>query len=138
VPELDEGIEIAALICPLRYDVIVRQEFYRFYEANRDLYEAEFDAFVRLATQSSYYTWYTASEVVRCSPYLQGKDELLRAGFEEQIRRAVALYEELMERGFDPKFPIILRKARAGTASSRKSSRTRARARPESSPGCRI
>lgn len=111
VPELDEGIDIAALICPLRYDVIVRRDFYQFYEANRDLYAADCAAFVSLATQTSYYTWYTASEVVRCSPYLQGKDDLLQSGFEDQIRRAVALYEDVMERGFDPKHPIVLRTA---------------------------
>jgi hypothetical protein len=111
VPALAEGIEIASLVSPLRYDVVLRREFFPFYLAHQDLYDSDFEAFANLAMDTQYYTWYTQSEVIRCSPYRLNSDELLRSGFVEKIRGAVELYESMMARGFDPQFPIVLRTA---------------------------
>jgi len=111
VPELEEGIEIADLICPLRYDVVVRRDFYSFYEANRDLYHSDFDGFVELVRQSSYYTWFAASEAVRCRPYLLDDHDRLWTQFVNQIHKAVALYESMERCGFDEQAPLILRTA---------------------------
>lgn len=111
VPELEGGIDIAALVCPLRYDVLVRRDFLSFYAAHRDLYMSDFDAFVNLARQTSYYIWFTKSEVVRSYPHLMGNKEGLWTVFVERIRRASALYEIMMDRGFDTRFPITLRTA---------------------------
>ena len=111
VPALAEGIDVASLICPLRYDVVLRREFFPFYIAHRDLYLSDFEAFVDLAMDTDYYTWYAQSEVVRCSPYRLNSDELLRSGFVEKIRGAVELHESMMTRGFDQQFPIVLRTA---------------------------
>lgn len=111
VPELAEGIEIAKLVCPLRYDVLVRRDFYSFYGAHRELYRSDFDAFVELVRQSAYYTWFSTSEAVRCRPYLLDDHERLKAQFTNQIGRAVALYESMADRGFDKRLPIILKTA---------------------------
>lgn len=110
-PELAEGIDIASLVCPLRYDVLVRRDFLAFYAAHRDLYIADFDAFVDLAKQGSYYIWYMQSEVVRCKRDLLGNEESLEAGFVDRIRAAAALYEAMRERDLVRKFPIILKTA---------------------------
>jgi hypothetical protein len=111
VPELGEGIEIARLICPLRYDVVVRRDFYSFYEANRDRYRSDFDGFVEVVKQSSYYTWFAASEAVRTRPYLLDDHDRLWGQFVNQIRVAAALHESLEKRGFDEQDPIVLRTA---------------------------
>jgi hypothetical protein len=111
VPELGEGIEIARLVCPLRYDVIVRRDFYSFYEANQDLYRSDFDGFVELVKQGSYYTWFAASEAVRTRPYLLDDHDRLWRQFVSQIRKAVALYESMENQGFDEHAPIVLRTA---------------------------
>jgi hypothetical protein len=111
VPELGEGIEIALLVCPLRYDVLVRRDFYAFYGAHRDLYRSDLEAFVELVKQSSYYTWFAASEAIRCRPYLLDDHERLWTQFVNQIRKAVAVYESMENRGFDEHDPIVLRTA---------------------------
>lgn len=111
VPELGEGIEIAKLICPLRYDVVVRRNFFSFYDAHRDLYRSDFDAFAELVRQSSYYTWFAASEAIRCRPYLLDDHDRLWTQFVNQIRKAVVLYEGMENCGFDEQAPIVLKTA---------------------------
>jgi hypothetical protein len=111
VPKLAEGIEIADLICPLRYDVLVRREFYSFYSLHRDLYRSDFDRFVELARQSSYYTWFVASEVVRWRFYRPDDPDRLSTRFVNMTRKAVMLYESMEAHGFDKRNPIILKTA---------------------------
>lgn len=111
VPELDRGIDIAALICPLRYDVLVRRDFYPFYAAHRDLYIHNPEVFMGLARQTPYYTWYTKSEAVRCLPRLVGDEDALWPGFVNTVHKAASLYESMLESGFDRRFPVILRTA---------------------------
>lgn len=111
VPELEGGIDIAALVCPLRYDILVRRDFFSFYAAHRDLYISDFGAFVNLARQTPYYTCYAKSESVRCYPRVVSDDKALWPGFVDTVRAAAALYESMMDRGFDPRFPIVLRTA---------------------------
>jgi hypothetical protein len=111
VPELAKGIDIVSLVCPLRYDVLVRRDFLSFYAAHRDLYVSDFDSFVDLAKQGSYYIWYLESEAVRCKPDLLGNAAALEAGFVSRIHRAARLYESIMEHGFALQFPILLKTA---------------------------
>ena len=111
VPELGDGIEISRLVCPLRYDVVVRRDFYAFYEANQELYRSDFDSFLELVSQGSYYTWFAASEAVRTRPYLLDDHDRLWRQFVNQIRKAVALYESMESQGFDEQDPIVLRTA---------------------------
>jgi hypothetical protein len=109
VPELQNGISIAELVCPLRYDVIVRRDFCTFYAEHRALCQGDLDAFLDRVCQTPYYTWYATSEAVRCFPHLIGDDVSLRARFSERVRAVVRLYENMMKNGFDRQFPIILR-----------------------------
>ena len=111
VPELEEGVNIASLICPLRYDVIVRRDFYTLYTAQHDLYNSDFEAFVNLVKKSSNFTWYMSSDTVRSRPYLLEDTDALWKIFVNRIRRAVDLYEEVLENGFDDRFPIVLKTA---------------------------
>lgn len=110
-PDLKDGIEIASIICPLRYDVLVRRDFFAFYAAHRELYHSDFEGFVKLAKQGTYFTWYMESEIVRCRPDLRGNVKALSLGFINRIRKSAALYESVTQRGYKPQFPIILKTA---------------------------
>ena len=110
-PELENGIDIASLICPLRYDVIVRRDFLTFYTAHRDLYRSDFNAFVDLVKQGSYYTWFVKSESIRTKPHLLDDPDGLWIRFVDKIRKAAELYESMVNGGFDEQFPIILKTA---------------------------
>jgi hypothetical protein len=109
--DLSGGIDVASLVCPLRYDVVVRRDFYAFYAARRELFIADFAAFLDLARQSTYHTWFVDSEIIRCLPHLRGDAEAIEAEFARRVRRAVTLYESVAERGFIHKTPIILKTA---------------------------
>ncbi|UCG12903.1 MAG: hypothetical protein JSU72_20960, partial [Deltaproteobacteria bacterium] len=111
VPELERGIDIAALISPLRYDVLVRRDFFSFYAEHRDLFFSDFEAFAGLVKHSPYYTWHVASEVIRTRPYLAGNTQRLWAEFVDQIHKAAELYESMTNHGVDPQFPITLKTA---------------------------
>lgn len=112
VPELANGIEIASVVCPLRYDVLVRRDFVSFYVAHRDLYDLDPNGFTALAKRTSYYTLYLESETVRTNKHLRGNLGALDQGFAARIGRAVALYESVQKNGFSSHFPITLKTAR--------------------------
>jgi hypothetical protein len=111
IPELEAGVDISSLICPLRYDVIVRRDFYSFYAAQRDLYNSDFDTFVKLVGESSYFTWYVRSDTIRSRPYLLDDPDSLWIRFVNRIRKAVALFEDMLKNGYDERTPIILKTA---------------------------
>jgi hypothetical protein len=110
-PELRGGVAVADIVCPLRYDVLVRAEFLLFYGEHRALYAADADTFLALARQGSYYRWFVSSEAVRTKPDLLGKQAALDAAFAERVGRAAALYESVAEHGFSTRHPIILKTA---------------------------
>ena len=110
-PDLKDGIEIASIICPLRYDVLVRRDFFAFYESRRDLYHSDFEAFLKQAKQGTYYTWYTESELVRCKPQARNNRDALERGFVTRIKKSAALYENVNQDGYAPQFPIVLKTA---------------------------
>lgn len=109
--ELRDGISIASIVCPLRYDVLVRRDFLAFYAQHRDLYASDAAAFVALARQGAYYRWFMQSEAIRCKRDLLGDVPALEAEFVTRVHRVARLYESVVEHGFDPQFPIILKTA---------------------------
>lgn len=111
MPELAHGIEIAALICPLRFDVLVRRDFLSFYATNRDLYRSNFAAFVERVRRTSYYTWFITSEAVRCKHDQVSDAAALENEFVARLHRAAKLYDAIEAHGFDRKYPIILKTA---------------------------
>jgi hypothetical protein len=109
--ELANGIDIASLVCPLRYDVVVRRDFLSFYAAHEDLYSSDFDAFANLVRQSSYYTWYARSDTVRSRPHLLDDPDGLWLRFVDKIHRVIDLYRSMMKAGYDERHPIVLKTA---------------------------
>ncbi len=112
VPELANGIEIAAIICPLRYDVLVRKDFFTFYAAHCDLYNSDRGAFVDLVKQTSYYTWYLESESLRLKSKVRDNPQVLEWRFLMRLDRAISLYKSVQMNGFSKRYPIVLKTAK--------------------------
>ncbi|MBV9787032.1 MAG: hypothetical protein JOZ51_02580 [Chloroflexi bacterium] len=110
-PELANGIEIAALIAPLRYDVLIRRDFLAFYADHRGLYVSDFAAFIQAARQGPYYRWFMSSEAIRCKRELLTDADALEQEFVQRVRRAAGVYEDMLAHGFRPQSPIILKTA---------------------------
>ncbi len=110
-PELGAEVEIATLVCPLRYDVIVRRNFFAFYAERRELFQCDPAAFLALVRQSPYHTWFTTSELICSLTHLCGDQAAIETAFAERVRRSAALYESMAARGFDSSAPIILKTA---------------------------
>lgn len=107
-PEEVEAIDIGSLICPLRYDEVVRRQFLEFYEANRELYASSRRQFMSLARQQPYVRW----KMWRFHAYHafgQSSDTALQEHLDARIVRFVTLCEEIEAQGFDQRKPIEVR-----------------------------
>lgn len=109
--ELADGIAIASLVAPLRYDVLVRRDFFALYERHRALYRSDAGVFLELVRGSTYYTWFMRSEAVRCKRELLGDAHALDAALVERVHRAARLYEVVATSGFSVAYPITLKTA---------------------------
>jgi hypothetical protein len=98
-PDLRDGISIAELVSPLRYDVIVRRDFFELYAHNRALYRSERASFIELVRRSSYYRWWVDSEAVWTRLDRRLDPAQLDAAFVDRVDRAIALYDSAERRG---------------------------------------
>lgn len=105
-----DALDIDRLVSPLRYDVLVREQYLRFLARNLDLYHDDFDAFAALAHDEPYHAWFRAVAIHRICPGTEGEADL-EAEFRARLHKTTRLYEGFCERGFDARYPIILRTA---------------------------
>jgi hypothetical protein len=101
-------IEIAPLVSPLRFDVLLRKAFFSFYAEHRELYRSDFEAFAGRAREHEYFVWF---EQVMCrawQPHVLGNPALFAAAWEERLHSAARLYDSFERDGFDGRFPITL------------------------------
>jgi hypothetical protein len=113
-PRLRPGdglVDIDRLISPLRYDVLVREQYLRFLDGRRALHDRDFAAYVALARREPYYAWFRAVAIHRIRPGTADGGEDLEAAFRERLRKTTRLADGFAARGFDPQYPIILRSA---------------------------
>jgi hypothetical protein len=100
--QIAEELDITELVSPLRYDIVIREEFLSLYLSNQDLYHSDFDCFFEFAIQHPYFVCFQKME-----PQLMGDEMALRAGFMDGIKRFIGLYEDITRRGFDTTTPIV-------------------------------
>ncbi len=115
LPTNDARLEIGALISPFRYDVLVRVEFFRLARANRSLIETDLDAFIDLASRTSYRVWFEeiAAQAAQIGP---ANPDRIDQAFARRVRTSI----DLMNRyesygGFDPRYPVTVNRLPAGT-----------------------
>ncbi|RPJ62135.1 MAG: hypothetical protein EHM23_04440 [Acidobacteria bacterium] len=108
-PELRDGIPIGSLVAPLRYDVMLRLEFFKWYQEHRDDY-SDLTDLVAAAQQTSYYSWFVFSDCVRRARGRLLQDEsLLRKAFAERVQRSAALFDSVFSSGYRKNTSIILK-----------------------------
>lgn len=112
-----DAISLGELISPLRYDILVRAEFFDYLADRLDLFDADFDRFTTAATETRYFTWFSQVALTRYRPAHATAREDVMAQFRERLRRSVRLLRSFTACGFDPRFPISLRAAAPGAAS---------------------
>jgi hypothetical protein len=110
-PELTDGIAIADLVSPLRYDVIVRRDFFIWYRERADLARRDLRAFIAEARATSYHHWWMTSETIRCRPELMDRPEELERLFDLRVERSVRLAERVARTRHADEHPIILKTA---------------------------
>ena len=116
-----EPAPIAALVSPLRYDVIVRAEFFLYLARHLTDWEDDPVGFVAEMAKSPYHAWY---EYVVEARRREHPDRSWRARltelwprrsphptFAERVERSVRLYLNYRDHGFEMRHPITLRRA---------------------------
>lgn len=117
------SLEILDLASPLRYDVVVRAEFFEWLaDQSGDRTDAEL---AQGARDLPYRTWFTHVAMARFRPWVLRDPLALEEQFTERVRTARRLAESMAEHGFDPSTPVTLRRthgsvvADSGAATSR-------------------
>ncbi len=98
-------ILIDELISPLRYDIIIRYDFFTFLRNNMDVYNHQFDKFLSEVKRTEYFVWFQERRFFR---YLTNNPNELNRAFELRVRKSACLYLAFEKDGFDSRFPITL------------------------------
>lgn len=106
---------IAPLVSPLRYDVVVRAEFFDLVASHPD---PDSEEFVALAESSPYGTWFRLVAVPRFRARLEQDPTALKAAFAARVAGAVALWRDF-DASLIEKSPLLLRRpARSARATT--------------------
>lgn len=108
----DRPVLINDLISPLRYDIAIRLEYFRFFADHQRLFSRNFRQYMALARRHPYFVWFTTILVPRYLPDLLRDESRLQSAFEQQVRRAADLHRLFLKRGFDTRSPVILHTGR--------------------------
>jgi hypothetical protein len=102
-------ISIDELISPLRFDILLRQEYLVFLREHRELAERDFASFLELSRGHAYYDWYTKVEYPATRPHWDGDRATVEASFVERVAKTIAVFDDLEAGGYDRRRPVILR-----------------------------
>jgi hypothetical protein len=98
-------LDIPRLISPLRYDVLVRAQFFRFLERHQ---ERGIDEILRRAKDEPYFVWFEHVECARFFPELLTDRDLLSERYNARVRGALATLTSFRDTGIDARFPVVL------------------------------
>ncbi len=106
-----EDIILDELVSPVRYDVVIRQEFFAFLDANIDLLE-EFGDLVLEARREPYFIWYRDVMIGDRPKLLKG--QTVEEAFADQVERVLAIRARFnpADEGWGN---LLLRRVPAGT-----------------------
>jgi hypothetical protein len=101
-------LEIGPIVSPLRFDVTLRAEFFRFYAVHRELYRSDFAAFTERAREEPYFVWFERVMCPSWQPHVLADAALFEAAWAERLHASARLYDSFERTGFDPRFPIVV------------------------------
>jgi hypothetical protein len=111
-----EPVALEELASPLRYDIVVRADHFRFLDQHLQLLERDLEAYLRLAVEHPYYTWYTKVALPRFRPREHRDERRSLEAFRRRVVGAAELWRSFKAVGFDPRHPVTLRVAAPGVA----------------------
>jgi hypothetical protein len=111
-----EPVALDELVSPLRYDIIVRIDHFRFLDQHLALLERDLEAYLRLAIRHPYFTWWTRVALPRFRPRELRDERRTLEAFRQRVVGAAALWRSFNAVGFDPRYPVTLRIALPGVA----------------------
>jgi hypothetical protein len=101
------ALDIEELISPLRYDVLVRADFFRFLRARP---EDESDrSLVEAAWGEPYAVWFREVAMARFRPWVLKDQQVMQQSFGERVFASRVLLNSFQSRGFDRSRPVTLR-----------------------------
>ena len=117
----NEPLPLSQLIYPLRYDIVIRREFFAMLAANHELFQRDFAAFFELAKSHAYYVWFRSIACPLRMRRILHSELAIDEAYAGRVRQAESLYTSFRQRGFDEMHPILLKSGLAvcATASGR-------------------
>jgi hypothetical protein len=106
-----EELPIWPLVSPLRYDVVVRLDHFRFIERNEELAKRDYEAYFRAALEEPYFVWFRDIFCKRFHPDLLESESILENSFHNQLRKARRLFSSFTRNGYDAKRPLMIKTA---------------------------
>lgn len=110
-----ESVDVARLISPFRYDVVVRAQLFDAVAARPD--GQSMDEFVSSVAEHPYAVWFREVELRRFFPWVLNDPRDVADAYAARVERAVRTFESFQQRGFDPRQPIMLRRLARPTVS---------------------
>ena len=111
-----EPVALDELASPLRYDIVVRADHFRFLDQHLQLLDRDLEAYLRLAVEHPYFTWYTKVALPRFRPRAHRDEQRSLEAFRRRVVGAAELWRSFKAVGFDPRHPVTLRVASPGAA----------------------
>lgn len=99
-------LDVMPLISPLRYDVLVRAEFFRYLRTHP---QESLNDLTEHARGTAYFTWFERIAMERFRPWVLKDRSLLQRQFAERVSRSRSLWQSFEAGGFDPRRPMSLR-----------------------------
>ncbi len=99
---------IAPIVSPLRYDVLVRAQYFDFYVTHRSEFEDDFAVYAERARSHPYFLWFECVMCVHWAPHLLGDRLAFDDAWAERLRANARLRDSFERDGFKADHPITL------------------------------
>ena len=105
------SVNLISLSRPLRYDVVVRGDFFSCLGDLASRSGQRPDEVASAAREHPYFVWFEKVAMQRFRPWVLADEDLLRRQFTERVRSSMNLWSSFREHGFDIRHPVTLRSA---------------------------
>lgn len=110
---IGHSVDIHRLMCPLRYDLLVRIRLVHLLSEEWQLYRSDLNAFLDRAPVRAYRVWFRDVCCARYRPDLCRDPKRLADAFIGRVHETAALWRSIVQHGFDTSKPIRLMTGRS-------------------------